>query len=97
MNVEGSMVFRSTSPLLNNTDAATLRECPVGMVLRTGDHCYAALGAAAHVENGAISPFDLGAWGREATSIVSSERARQRELKDHERGLTRDAEASRAR
>jgi len=78
-------VFRTTSPLLENTEAATLRECPVSLVLRTTPYAYEALSAAAHIENGAISPYDLGAWGRAAVRVVSSERSRHHELRERER------------
>jgi len=78
-------VFRSTSPMLDNTPEAMLRECPVGRVIRSGPHVYDALGAASHVENGAVDPYSLSAWAREAVTIVLSERARHRELRDREK------------
>lgn len=78
-------MFRSTSPLLAGTSAEILHECPVSLVLRGAPHVYEALGAASHIENGAIDPLTISAWGREAVRVVSSERARHVELRERER------------
>lgn len=88
------MVFRTTSPLLDKTPAAMLRECPVSLVLRETPYVYGALSAAAHLENGGLDPYRLSAWASEAVRIVSAERVRHRELKDKEKDLEREARAS---
>lgn len=89
-------MFRTTSPLLSNTPAAMLRECPVSVVLRESPYVYDALSAASHVENGGVDPYRLSAWGREAIAVVSSERVRHRDMKDRERRLSQDARTSHA-
>jgi len=80
MSQEGKEAFRISSPLLNERGMSVVRECPTGMILRETPYVYRAIEAQGHIENGAISPYVLSHWGRETASIVSSERARLREI-----------------
>lgn len=80
MEVEGQMVFRSTSPLLvNDGKPAELRECPVGFVARECPQAYDAILAHTYSDNGCINPLEMAPWGQEMIRIVGSERARHRE------------------
>lgn len=81
--------------MLKDGKPAELRECPVGLVLREAPYVYKAISFASHVENGATDPERAPSWVREMGGVVSSERARLRELKrDTERGSA-DAEYAR--
>ena len=75
------MMFRSTSTHLDEPDRS-IRECPVGMILRETPYVYEAIGAAAHVENGALNPLNESPWLQGAIRVVSSERERHRRLRD---------------
>jgi hypothetical protein len=86
------MVWRYTSPMLDSMgpDAAVLRECPVGLILREGPHVYDAIAAHAYAENGALNPLDSPPYLQSAIRVVASERARLRELADADRQTKKD-------
>lgn len=80
------MAFRSTSPwLLDDGKPATLRECPVGMILRDAPYTYEALSA---YGGGEFTGFDLAKqsqWTQAACRVIGSEKARHREMEDEQR------------
>ena len=90
MDYEGNKAFILTSPMMHEAGEATIRECPTGRVLRESPHIYRAIHTAGHVENGSVNPFTLSHWAREAMMVVSSERARLREIEQQNRQLERD-------
>lgn len=80
MDIEGQMLFRSTSPLLlKNEKPDELRECPVGFVLRECPQVYDAITAHAYSENGCFNPLESPPWVQEMVRVVGSERARHRD------------------
>lgn len=95
MDYEGNKAFRFTSALMVELGTDVLRECPTGYVLRNAPYIYRAIAAASHVENGAVDPYTLSHWAREAIGVVGSERARLREIENENRELNRDRVAGR--
>lgn len=90
MDFEGNKAFILTSPMMHEAGEATIRECPTGRVLRETPYIYRAIAAAGYVENGAVNPYTLSHWCREAMQVVSSERSRLREIENENRKLDND-------
>lgn len=87
-SIEGSEGFRLESPYLHEREKrekaqpgthTIIRECPLGYVLRSGNHVIPVISVASDVENGALSTLDLAPWAASAVKVVNSERARCRE------------------
>ncbi len=90
MYYDGHKAFPLTSPMLHERGDNILRECPTGYVLREAPWVYRAIAASGHVENGAVDPYKLSSWAREAMTVVGSERTRLRAIEDENRSLDRD-------
>lgn len=96
MDYKPRQAFRLTSPLLNESDDAVIRECPTGHVLRNAPHVYRAIAAQNYVESGAVNPFTLSPWAQAAMQVVGSERTRLMELERQRKQADRDRMHSRA-
>lgn len=85
------MVWRSTSPMLAEMDAAMLHECPVGMILREGPHVYDLARAGGLAEQSGIEVLGQPRYLQDALMLVAAERSRLRELADLDRQAKNDA------
>lgn len=84
-------MFRFTSPLLSD-EGRSLRECPVGAVLREAPHVYDVLAVYANSKNSGLEITGWPLWVRRALSVVEHEANRLRDMADKERQAHRDAQ-----
>lgn len=88
------MCFRFTSPRLAVKDQ-TIKECPVGVVLRETDYIYDALNAHAYADKAGLDILNASPWLQSVMHIVSSEKARLWDMAEAERKSKGDAALTR--
>ena len=90
----GEAIYRFTSPRLNDLgeEASILYECPVGKILKDAPATYEIISMQQYVESGRFGPYELSRVTNRALSIIYSEKARLREIKDKFNRGKRDSE-----
>lgn len=88
---DGSICFRTSSPMLHGTELDIMRECPVGYLLREAPWAFDAVRAYVFAESAGFTVHQQSQWLQDAINIVSSEKERHRQLRQQSNQTKSDA------